>query len=224
MNMALITQLVKKDWQLNQNPMIAYLVLGIIALWLIITQSMTTFAIGSILLITVVVTIGIHMVISTVTHERKNQTLTFIMSLPVSYREYTTAKMIANLIVTVGAWSFLYGMLVLVMNFIESVPMGLMPLATLTMLYLLVIYFVLLATSMISESEAVTIVVMTVMNMSISLYMMWLTAQPDIYQNNEGNVAVWTPLLKTVLASELVTIGVIIVATFMIQSRKRNFL
>ena len=137
---------------------------------------------------------------------------------------YTTAKMIANLIVTVGAWSFLYGMLVLVMNFIESVPMGLMPLATLTMLYLLVIYFVLLATSMISESEAVTIVVMTVMNMSISLYMMWLTAQPDIYQNNEGNVAVWTPLLKTVLASELVTIGVIIVATFMIQSRKRNFL
>ena len=224
MNMTLIGQMVKKDWELNQWPMIAYLILGMVALWLIITPGAIFFAVGSILLITVVITIGIHMVISTVTNERKNQTLTFMMSLPMSYREYTMAKMIANIGVTGGAWVFLYGILAALILLLEPFPDGIFPFATLTMMYLFMIYIVLLATSMISESEPVTIVVMTVMNMTISLFMIWMGNHEGIGHLNGGAVAIWTPAAVTAFVSIISVIVVALAITFYMQSKKRNFL
>ena len=224
MNMQLIAHLVKKDWDLNQGPMIAYLVLGVIALWLTITDFQYSFAIGSIMLIGVVVTIGIHMVIATVTNDRKNQTLTFMMSLPISYREYTVAKMVANIGVAAGTWIFLYGILTALIFFLEPIPDGMHPFATLTMLYLLMIFFILLTTSMLFESEAVTIVVMTVMNISISLFMMWMGNNEQIGHLIEGPVAQWTPDAVNTLIGLIAVMVISTAVTFVLQSRKRNFI
>jgi ABC-type Na+ efflux pump permease subunit len=55
-------------------------------------------------LITVIISIGAQMAVSTIVTERKEQTLSFVMSLPISYREYTACKVWGNLIIFLVPW------------------------------------------------------------------------------------------------------------------------
>ena len=164
------------------------------------------------------------MVFSTITHDRKNQTMTFMMSLPVSYKEYVVGKFLANTIVAGGAWLFLYGILSALILLLEPFPDGMFPFATLTMLYMLMIYFVLFSTAMITESEAVIIVIMSLMNLTISLFMIWMGNSEQIGHLMQEPEAVWTPLAKTVMFSEIAVMVIAVALAAFMQSRKKNYL
>jgi len=224
MNTTIISHLIKKDWQLNQGPLYAYMLVGLVALWLLTVGGKITFLVGTVLLITAVIVIGAHMVFCTVVNERKNQTLPFIMSLPVSYKEYTMAKILCNVFVTGTAWLILLGAMIAFILTTKELPNGLIPYGTLIMTYLLDIFFLMLCVAMVSESETVCIVVMTVVNVTISIFMIWLGGHPGIKPYIEGEVAVWNSTALTLLGIELFFIFVVMALTFFLQSRKRSFL
>jgi len=89
MNYAMVKRLIVKDWYLQRWPIVASLV-GIVATLGIIST-------GG--LIMVIISIGAQMAVATIVTERKEQTLAFVMSLPISYREYTACKIWGNLLI-----------------------------------------------------------------------------------------------------------------------------
>ena len=63
------------------------------------------FMLGLILLITVLVSISAMLTINLTVLEGREQTLPFVMSLPISYREYTAAKLLGILGIFLIPWS-----------------------------------------------------------------------------------------------------------------------
>jgi len=217
-------QLVKKDWHFNKLPMFGYAILGAVALALINLASGTSFLIGSILLITVVVTVGIHLVFVTVIYERSKQTLPMIMSLPITFMQYTRAKMIANIGVFTLAWLILVAGAVSIILSHEVIPDGMLPFSLIVLGELFVANILILAVAMISESEAWTIVVMAICNVCISIFMFFIKSFPAIGDHVAGPAAVWNNTVTTAIALEAIAVVALIALTFFAQSRKNDYL
>ena len=103
MNYAMVKRLILKDWYLQLWTILASLVGVVATLGIIASGGKVAFLLGLILLIMVVISIGAQMPMSTIVTERKEQTLPFVMSLPISYREYTASKIWGNLLVCLVA-------------------------------------------------------------------------------------------------------------------------
>ena len=105
MNYLMVRRLILKDWYLNR-----WLILGLdprsaSLLWRSSSPAkQVAFLLSIILLCMVIIGVGAQLAIVTTVNERKEQTLAFIMSLPVSWREYTAAKILANLIIFLIPW------------------------------------------------------------------------------------------------------------------------
>src|SRR5262245_37633593 len=97
MNIGMVKRLIAKDWYLQRWPILGGLGAGAIAVALVGAANETAFYIGFVLLVSVLITVGVQLAMSTVLLERKEQTLSFVMSLPISAREYTVAKLAGNL-------------------------------------------------------------------------------------------------------------------------------
>ena len=99
MNYSMVKLLILKDWYLQRWMILGSLVAGALALAITVSSRKAAFFLGIILLVTVLVAVGAQLAIATVVNERKEQTLAFVMSMPISSREYTTAKILANLLI-----------------------------------------------------------------------------------------------------------------------------
>lgn len=221
---SLIGPLVAKDWQLVRGPMAGYAALGLVSLGLLSIDSQLMFTIGAILLLTLVVIVGAHLVMVTVVKERGQQTLPFVMSLPITPMQYTAAKLAANLGMFLAAWAAVLAAVVGLLLASERLPDGLVPYAVIVMSELFIAFALTLAVALISESEAWTVVVMSVGNVSISIFMITLARIPAIGQFMMGDVPVWNGTALSILAAEAALIALIVAATFWVQSRKRDFL
>lgn len=217
-------QLVKKDWYFNKLALLGYAILGMIALDLIYLANGTSFLIGSILLITVVVTVGIHLIFVTVIYERSKQTLPLIMSLPITFMQYTRAKMVANVGAFAVAWLIMVGGAVGVIFLVDAIPNGMLPFSLIIFGELFVANILILAVAMVSESEAWTIVVMAICNVCISLFMFLIRGIPAIGDYVTGPVAVWNNTSLTALSLEVAAVFVIIALTFYAQGKKNDYL
>ena len=101
----MVRRLILKDWYLNR--------------WMILgslparpgcagprphRQAQVAFCSASSCICMVIIGAGAQFAMVTTINERKEQTLAFVMSLPVSWREYTAAKILANLIIFLIPW------------------------------------------------------------------------------------------------------------------------
>lgn len=217
-------QLVKKDWHFNKFPMLGYALLGIIALALMSLAGGASFLIGSILLITVVVTVGIHLIFITVIYERSRQTLPMIMSLPITFMQYTRAKMLANIGVFAVAWlALVVGVFTLILSN-DELPNGLLPFSLIVLGELFVANILILAVALVTESEAWTIVVLAVCNVCISIFMFFIKSFPAIGDHISGPAAVWNSTAVTAIVLEAAAVVTLIALTYYMQSRKHDYL
>src|SRR5882757_6174400 len=104
MNYSMVKHLMMKDWYLQRWAILASLAAGGITLAIIASGGKAAFMLGVILLITVLVAIGAQLAMSTMVLERKEHTLAFVMSLPISYREYTASKLLGNFLIFMIPW------------------------------------------------------------------------------------------------------------------------
>ncbi|TNE62049.1 MAG: hypothetical protein EP335_13770 [Alphaproteobacteria bacterium] len=224
MNMFMVKKLVAKDWYFNRHILIAYTVGGLAALTLMFSGSEAASAIGSIMVVTAIIAFGCHLVMGTVVAERKNQTLPFVMSLPVTITDYTVAKMVANLTTFVVPWLLISFALMQFIKGTDSAPNGLIPVFTIMLVEMFIAYLVMLTVALISESEGWTIVSMVVMNTCFSLVFMGLGRIDGIGNFQNEPEAHWTPEVFTALGIEVAIIAALIAATFYFQNRKTEFL
>ena len=221
-NPSMVNAIIRKDWYFNKHTLLLFFILGLVSVTLLSFNN-RAFYIGMVLLLSIVILIGALLVINTVVNERKNQTLAFLISLPITYMDYTKAKMILNLLAYFVVWLILVVGTIGVLYYSEHLPNGLIPYALIILIELMVAFILVLGTALVTESEKWTIVVMSITNIGVSLFMFLIASMESIKQHMEGQVAVWNSTAFIVIGIEISVALIIIGITFYLQSRKKDF-
>jgi len=162
--------------------------------------------------------------ISAIVNERKKQTLTFLMSLPLSSIQYTAAKLASTLLMFLAPWLALLLCALVLIATRNPAPYGIVPMLLMLASLPVVGFSVILATALVSESEGWTVAATVICNSSYGLIWYLISRTPSLTVNWNGHVAVWNPAVLQVLSVELGFVALIISLTFLLQSRKRDFL
>ncbi len=221
----LVQLLVQKDWFFMRKPLAVYLALGAFGLFLMSAGSEGTFYAGSVLLLTLLISLGIHLVMATVIEERTHQTLAFVMSLPISPREYTTAKILANLTIFAIPWLILMTGSLAILGFgLEGAGLGLIPFAAVILMEIFVAYCFVLAVGLISESQGWTIAAIVTTNLLFQGVLYGVSHMEDMASTMKGSQTVWNATSIGLLGIEFALIAILVGATFHFQGRKTDFI
>ncbi len=215
--------MIYKDWYFNKAHILLFGLIGLVAAFMLSFESVI-FYVGQALLISMVIIIGALLVFSTVVNERKKQTLAFLMSLPITCMDYTKAKLIFNLSVYFVAWSILTVATLGIIMYSTHIPNGLIPYSLIILLELMIAFILVLGTALVSESEIWSIVVMTITNIGVSVFMFMIAFIKDIGRHMDGTIPVWNKTALTIITIEIVVGIAIIVLTLYLQSRKKDFI
>jgi len=222
-NFAVVRHLILKDWYLNRGVILGSIPVGLGALALVLTGKPVTFMLCIILLCMVIVGVGAQLAFATTINERKEQTLAFVMSLPVSWREYTAAKILANLIIFLIPWLPLtagaLGVLLL-----PGATHGLLPFTAIMAVEMLVTTTLIVVAGIITESQAWTTAGIFFSSLGINVLGYVFAHLDGISMYMWGKSVHWTSTAWIILICELLTVPMLLGVTFYIQSRKTDFL
>lgn len=220
MNTSMIKRLVTKDLYLYRWFIVGATLAGLASLWVSSLHGMT----GLILFMTTIVALGIFIAMYGILVERKERSLLFVLSLPVSPLQYTVAKVLAALI------AFLVPVLVLAAVAIglnlafDPPPNGEIP-TTVTMLGLFVANFCfLVALLLITGAEAMAVAGIVLTNLTIPIFMNTVYGLPGVREYVQGPVAVWSPTILAILGVEALVAVLSLAVAFYVQSRRTDFI
>lgn len=222
-NYAVVSQLILKDWYLNRLVILGSLPLGLGALALVLTGKQVAFMLCIIILCMVIVGVGAQLAMVTTINERKEQTLAFVMSLPVSWREYTAAKILANIIIFLIPWLLLTGGALGVL-LLPGATHGLIPYAAIMAVEMFITTSLIVVAGIITESQAWTTAGIFCSSLGINVLGYIFAHLRGISMYMWGTRVQWTPTAWIILICELLTVPMLLGVTFYIQSRKTDFL
>ena len=209
LDLSIVRLLVAKDWQLFQKQLALYVLAGIVALCLLGLAKPWSFYLGSLLLIVVLVAAACFSISTALMVERKEHTLAFVMSLPVSPLDFTVAKLAGNLL-TFGVPFLVIGGGTLATVLFTPLPDGLFVYSLLIFAYILFAYSVSLAVAMTVESEGWNTFVMIGSMVLINPFIMGLSQIDAISGRIKEDAIVWsTPAVGILSALVLFSIAVI---------------
>ncbi len=219
----IVRALIMKDLQIMKIPSICYWLAGLGAILIAVTWSDAGGTIAFILFISAMFGAGVHAAMQTITEERREQNLPFIMSLPITIRDYTRAKMLANLILVGGIWLTLSAASYVI--FIGDVmPNGTIPMMTIILVAVLLAYVIILATTLIFEGLAPALVAVVGANLGSQAVVWWISSLHGVRATVNGSEAVWNGTYLTVLGCQFGVIVALIALVFFAQSKKTEFL
>jgi ABC-2 type transport system permease protein len=223
MNYVILKPLIQKDWYLQRFVILGYSLAGVVALVMVNLQNQFWANIGNLLLISVLLAFGFHLAISNIISERNQHTLPFIMSLPVSVREYTLGKILANLIIYLVPWTILSiaGFVVILAR--DNLPDGLIPFITLIFVQLLVNYCFALMTALITESVNWIIGAVLLGNVVLQGFLGFISNSPNMKINMTGSSVIWDATTFLILVAQLSAIAIFFGITFLVQAKKTDF-
>ncbi len=221
-NMPVVRLLVLKDWQLFEKPLAAHVAAGIVALGLLGLARPWSFYLGSLLLIVVLVASACFAISNSLLTERKERTLPFVMSLPVSPLDFYLAKLLGNLI-TFGVPFAIMGLGTLGVILLTPLPDGLLMLALPLFGHILLAFCISLSVAMAVESEGWNIFVMIGTMLLINPLIMLLGQIPAIGGATKGEALIWSAPLLGILAAQVLVSVAVVAASAWVHCRKKSF-
>jgi ABC-2 type transport system permease protein len=222
LNLQIINILIKKDWYLLRKLIGLYLAGALLALSFI-SLGEWQFVMGTTLLFSMVIGLGNHQLTNTIINERKDHTLPFIMSLPISPYDYVVAKLIANMTLFIIPWSLVVIATIAVFLW-TPVPDGVLPLTVICAIYFLLCYCLTWAAGMISESEGVTLFVMVFTNCLIGPMLYIIGRVQGVAQHVWSPEPHWSATAVGIIAVQLLLILFALLSAFVWQARRDTFL
>ena len=227
MSRSVIGPLVVKDFEIMKTPVLCWWAGGLLSAalpWLF--DGPRVFLASLILFVTAMAGAGLHSVMQTVVEERREKTLPYIMSLPITVREYTSAKLVANLMIFGVVWVTLSAASLVVAVGTADSPLakGTIPFITIVLVGILLAYTIVLAVSLVSESIGLSITAIVVSNVATQIFLWWVVGLDGIRSRIEGSVAVWSDTALTILGGQLLGVLGLLWLTFVLQARKRDFI
>jgi ABC-2 type transport system permease protein len=223
MKVSVTQTLIRSDLQRHRNHILGSIVAGGLALALVQIGGELPTIVGAIFFFTGMIVLGCLLPVSNVINERKKQTLPFLMSLPISVTQFTTAKLLSTFGVFLIPWITLA---LAALSFImgrSDIPDGVFPPIFIVMILTFIGFALIAATALVSESEGATMAATVATNTSYGLGWYLLVRNKAIREGMRSPTMVWGNEVLTVLGVELAIIAVILGITFYLQSRKRDF-
>jgi ABC-2 type transport system permease protein len=223
MNYSMVKSLILKDWYLQRWAIIGSVAAGLVTLGITVSGSKAAFLLGIIALVTVIIAIGAHLAISTIVSERKEQTLPFVMTLPISFREYTAAKIFGNLSIFLVPWLSLVLATFTIILLAPGIPHGLIPFVAIMSVEILVSTCLIIAVAVISESQGWSIAAIMVGNLALNGIGYYVAHIPSIARGMDSATIQWSPAASVSILTEFALIVLLLTGTFFLQSRKTDF-
>jgi len=214
--------MVLKDWYLCRLTLILTAAAGALCVGLLYLRQSGSSFVGLTGALIAAILLSVLTPIQTIVQERKQQNLAFVMSLPISPMQYTTAKLLANfsgfLVIWVAIAAGVIGTIARAPGF-----GGVIPLAVITSLAPFVAFCLLVSVAIVSESELVTLVTMGICNVSYSFGWFVLMRVPGLGDSLKSPVAIWSTSVVWIIAGQLTLAALCLGLTFFFQSRKTSF-
>jgi ABC-2 type transport system permease protein len=225
MNTHIVTRLILKDWYLSSALFVAALITGFATLAAVAAAKATMLAVilGVIVLVTILIGMG-AVIMSSMVNERRQQTLPFVMSLPVSYLEYTTSKIVGCLLIFGALWLALLLGIIATILFTPWFPHGLIPFVVIMAVEMLMTTCLIAAVSVTTESQGWTIGVTQVGGLALNAVGFSIVRLPAIGRTMAGPTIQWNATSVSILLIEFALIALMIGIAFFVQSRKRDFI
>ncbi|HET9217237.1 MAG TPA: hypothetical protein VFR18_09680, partial [Terriglobia bacterium] len=161
---------------------------------------------------------------SSIVGERKGHNLAFLMSLPISATQYTTAKLLAALGMFLIPWlTLVAGALWLILGS-RDLPDGLIPVTLVLVTLPLVGFCVMTCVALVSESEGWAVASTVAVNVSYSFCWTVVASNTALRSGFQSATPVWNTTVLTALGSEFAVIAGLLAITLYLQSRKKDFL
>jgi ABC-2 type transport system permease protein len=223
MNRSVVRTLILSDWRRHWPLLVIFTVGGALGFVLLQVGGEILSILGATWFFVALIVLGCLLPPSNVVNERKKQILPFLMSLPISVTQYTTAKLLSTVGMFVVPWVTLVAAAVAFIMGRESYPDGIIP-SVIIMSMLTFIGFCLIAgVTMVSESDGWMMAATVAANSSYGFGWYLLVRNEAIREGMKATAPVWGPEVVTVLAWEVAVVIVILGLTFYLQSRKRDF-
>ena len=220
MNYQAIRILFLKDLFLSRRQLFSYFAAGLAASAVTCIPDSTFSFIGFILVMTVAIASGIHLIGTLLLAETTDQTRMFVMSLPVSLLEYSISKISVVLTTYLIPWTAMFSFLIIA-TFVAGKHGTAVTLPAI-FLFLFGAFTLQLVTAVISESVGFTISVMVGCNVLLNVFMMKLFANPEVSAVTKSDVLTWPTFVVQAVAIELLIIVLALALAFVFQSRKRD--
>lgn len=220
---AMVRKLIVKDWQVYQKQLAGYVAGMLLALGLVGMGTPWMSAAGALLLLVLLIVVGSYAIQSSIMAERKQQTVPFIMSLPVAPMDVYWGKLLANL--TIYLVPFLLvtgGLLALILT--TPHPDGSVPWVVVVATFTLVIFCISLCVAIACDSEGWNVFAQLALMTLIGPFILWVTRFDDIARHMRTDDIVWSAPVIALLAAELAVIVLAIFVTSWAHARKASFL
>lgn len=229
MSSSIIPQLVRKDFLLMRKAILIFCLVcaaSLVAISLMFGNipNWVFFNLGFTLLVVPACSCGIFLVMKTIVMEKEKSTQSFIMSLPVTVKEFTQAKLLVNLPVFFLLWLLVSGVAFYFCFGLGVFPPGTVPFITMIFLGIFVAYTSILCTSLLFQSVAVTILTVMTSELGTAAYL-WIVAYLEpIKTHVYGPQMVWNSTAVTIIAAQIFIAVAVLLMTWYVQNKKRDFI
>jgi ABC-type Na+ efflux pump permease subunit len=184
----------------------------------------TAFNVGSLSWLTTIIATAVMLAIYGVMYERKEQSLQFVLSLPLSIKDYVRAKIIGVTACFLLVWAPGSAAALILIFANDRVPDGIAPYTVLLCFFMLANFAVVMCGSIHARTEALTTGTIIATNMSLSIFMFTIAPLSEIGPYMWRPKPFWSSTFWIVLGCELVVLVVALALPFFFAARRRNFL
>lgn len=218
---AVTAQLVAKELHAYRWLIVGAIAAGVFALALASVGEMA-FNIGALLWLTTIVACGVIMPMYGIHRERKEGSLLFALSLPISPAGYARAKMLGMLASFGSIWAVLCIGAIVMVAAVSRMPNGLLPYLLLLSGFLLANFTVVMCGAFLAKSEVGVSLVIILTNMGVTVFMLFVGRMPAISTHMLASAPVWSGAFFMILAAEIATLAIALTVPPIVISRRRE--
>ena len=222
MSQSMVRHLIVKDFQMHRTTIVSSIIVGVLGLAILQLKGVAGL-LGIIGFFTTLIVCGSLISHASILKERKGHNLAFLMSLPISVVEYTTAKILGALAMFMIPWLVLLGTGLSLVLGRRDIPHGIIPVMLILVTAPLVGFCLMIAIGLVGESEGSVIAGTIAVNVGYSFCWVLIVSNAELRDGLSSPTPIWNPTVLAVLGSEFAAIAVILAITFYLQSRKKDF-
>jgi len=229
MNPSIVPHLVKKDFLILRKTIIGFCLVSLTAIVItsLLFERIPNWAfvnLAFMLLIAPAAACGIVLLMRSIVMEKVKSTQSFIMSLPVTVKEFTLAKVLVNLPIFTAFWVATSSVTFYFAFGLGIFPYGAIPFVSMILLGVFVAYICILSTSLLFQSHGITILSILIFEMGTSAYL-WVVVYLDPIANYiYGQTSVWNSTAIGIITTQVLIAIFMLLMTMYVQNKKRDFI
>ena len=219
----MIKRLILKEFQMYQKQFAAYVIGLLIGLTLIGMAKTWAFYAGGMILLVLLICVGGFAIQSSLLNERREHTLTFMMSLPLTPMTFFWSKVLANLVLYLVPFTIVLAGTAFLVLF-TPLPDGILIWSFLIYGFLATNFFISLAAALVLESEGWNIFVQIAVSTFVGPFMVFIGTIDAIGKKIQSNEIVLSQEALGIFALELTIMALALVFARRVYRRKDSFL